>query len=209
MDEQHEEIGGGDMTWGRADHLLQLFDSDESLAHAVSDFVGEGLASGDTVLTVIDRQRWNAVAMRLATRPADIDAASSVGQLVVRDAAETLSLFMRKRRPDADQFQTVVGGLVHEMARRRTRIRIYAEMVDILASQGNFGAAQALEEMWNQLAEHVPFTLFCGYSSADFGDPRSADALRRICQTHSGVRTNPDDALGSFLLAAHQGSAAH
>jgi hypothetical protein len=34
----------------------------------------------------------------------------------------------------------------------------------------------------------------------NFGDPRTADALRHICRAHSRVRSNPLDALGAYLL---------
>jgi hypothetical protein len=197
-----EQIVARDLSMGSG-HLVQLFDSNESLVEAVSDFLHEGLVSGDSVLAVMDERRWYLLAMRLTARGADVDGASRAGRLVVRDAADTLSLLMRDGRPDADLFEMVAGSVVRGLVRGRRRLRVYGEMVDILASHGDFGAAQALEELWNGLARQVAFTLFCGYTSAHFGDPRSAGALRRICETHSGVRMNPDDVLGSFLLTAN------
>jgi hypothetical protein len=53
--------------------------------------------------------------------------------------------------------------------------------------------------LWNELAEREAFTLFCGYSTVQFGDPRSGSALRHICQLHLHVHVSPRDILGSFL----------
>ena len=78
-----------------------------------------------------------------------------------------------------------------------------AEIVDLLAVQGNFAGAQLLENLWNELHARMPFTLFCGYSSENFGDPLTAGSLRSICRSHSHVRSNPNDLLGSFLLRTH------
>jgi hypothetical protein len=46
----------------------------------------------------------------------------------------------------------------------------------------------------------VPFDLLCGYSAVNFGNPRSADALRRIGAAHGHLRANRRDLLATFLL---------
>jgi hypothetical protein len=68
-------------------HVVQLFDSDESLADAVSAFLYEGFKRRETLLMVIDEQRWYSVAMRLAAREVLIDEVLQSGQLTVRDAS--------------------------------------------------------------------------------------------------------------------------
>jgi hypothetical protein len=57
-----------------------------------------------------------------------------------------------------------------------------------------------LESLFDELRAREPFTLFCGFSAVHFGDPRTADALRRVCRAHSRVRANPFDPLGAYLL---------
>jgi hypothetical protein len=184
-------------------HLVQLFDSDESLADAVADFLGQGLRNNGTVLAVMDEQRWYAVAMRMSASGWPIDEAIRAGDLTVRNAAETLRTFMRRDKPDAGLFQGTVEHLVSSLAARGKPLWIYGEMVDVLASQGEYAAAHELEGLWNTLGTRVEFTLFCGYSAAHFGDPRNAGALRRICASHSQVLSDPRDVLGSFLLRSH------
>jgi hypothetical protein len=55
--------------------------------------------------------------------------------------------------------------------------------------------------LWNSLAAKTAFDLFCGYTSAHFGDQRSAQALKAICETHNCVHTGAADDLGTFLVA--------
>jgi hypothetical protein len=188
-----------------ATHLVQLFDSDESLADAVADYFGRGLMRGDTMLAVMDEGRWYGVVMRLSARGLPVDEALRFGHLTVRNARATLNKFMVRDRPHPGLFAASVGTLVSELAAFRRPVRIYGEMVDVLAARGEYNAASELEELWNELGARHAFTLFCGYSSAHFGDPRNAAALRGICALHDEVLAKPTDVLGSFLLRAHQG----
>jgi hypothetical protein len=184
----------------RSKHLVQLFDDDQSLVMLVSEFLSAGLVAGDTVLVVSTPDHWNAMACKLEGG-VRLTAALEGGQLTVRNAAELLDGFMQDGRPDRGLFNAHVGALVRDLASRATPLRIYGEMVDILAAMGNYHGAQQLEELWNELAERESFTLFCGYCAAHFGDPRHAAALKAICRSHSHVRADFRDALASFLVS--------
>jgi hypothetical protein len=192
-----------DLSRAGASHLVQLFDSDESLTDTVSAFLFEGFRRNDTLVVVMDEQRWYAVAMRLSVLGAPIDEALASGQLTVRDAVNTLKLFMRKGRPNPDLFEEMIGGLIRERAVRGAPLRVYGEMVNVLAARGDYRAAEELEDLWNDLGRRSSFRLFCGYESAHFGDPRNASALQRICSSHSHVLSSPQDVLGAFLLREH------
>lgn len=181
-------------------HHAQLFDSDESLADTVAAFLAEGFVANDTMLAVMDEQRWYAVAMRLCARGVPVDDSLQSGQLTVRNASECLRDVMRRGRPDPAMFAASTASLVSELAGRQGHLRIYGEMVDLLAARGEYVAAGELEEFWDDLSAREDATLLCGYSASHFGDPRNANALRRICASHAGVLTNPNDVLGSFLV---------
>ena len=188
----------------RTVHMVQLFDSDDSLADAVSAFLYEGYRRRETLLAVIDQQRWYSVEMRLAARGVATDQALHSRQLAVRDASDTLKLFMRHGRPDRKLFEESVGQLIRNLSARGAPLRIYGEMVNVLAAQGDYRSAHELEEIWNDLGRRSSFRLFCGYAAAHFGDPRNAEALRRICGSHSHVLSDPQDVLGAFLLDRNQ-----
>jgi hypothetical protein len=184
-------------------HVVQFFDAKESLADAVAGFFGEGLLRNETMLAVMDEEGWYAVAMRLAANGLPVDEALRLGHITVRSAGETLNVFMRHGTPNPHLFAASVGPLVSDLAEAGRPLRIYGEMVDVLAAEGEYDAAHELEALWNELGTEAEFKLFCGYRAAHFGDPRNADALRRICASHSEVLSNPRDVLGSFLVRSH------
>jgi hypothetical protein len=187
------------------DHSVQLFDTTASRTEAVSTFVRAGLLRGEVVLLVITEEHWDAVVRRLHAAEVPVAATQASGQLVVRDAPGTVRLFRRNGTIDAHLFDRTAGSLVRRLRSAGNRLRIYGEGVDLLAAEGDFKGAVELEELWNALGKRESFSTLCGYASAHFGHPAHADALARICGTHSNVRMHPRDVLGSFLVNMHAG----
>jgi hypothetical protein len=196
MDSEVPGVGNG----AAPQHSLQLFDCRDSVADAVSGFIAEGVEGGDVVLAVMRRDNWEATARRLRERGLDPDVAQASGGLTVLDAAATLATFLVNGRIDEKLFEDSVGTLVWALASGDRRLRVYGEMVDVLASTGDFRIALQLEARWNDLRAETPFTLYCGYSAENFGNPKLSETLRLTCQAHSHVRTNPRDPLATFLL---------
>ena len=185
---------------GAMDHSLQLFDSRNSLANAVACFADEGLKCGDQVLLVMRPVNWDATAECLRQRGIPLREALASGRLTVLGAAATLQSFMRYGSVDQERFEDTVGTLIHTLSSASGALRVYGEMVDLLAAEGDFRGALELETVWNALRERESFQLFCGYSAVNFGDPRVSEELRLISHAHSHVHTNPSDVLGTFLL---------
>jgi hypothetical protein len=184
-------------------HAMQLFDSAESLADAVADFCEEGLLRNETTLAIVAEERWHSIAQRLSARGVAVEDGVWRGQLSVRSAERMLKGIMREGRPRLPLMTTSVGPLIARLAAFGRPLRIYGEMVDLLAARGEHAAARELEELWNALrSQHK---VFCGYNAAHFADSRTFDELRRICAAHSEVRIDPRDVLGSSLVRAHCG----
>jgi hypothetical protein len=183
-----------------AAHSVQLFDELDSLARTVAAFLAAGWHAGDTLLVVATAEHWSAIAARLLAIGLPLPAAIASGRLTLRDAGRTLDLFRQHEQLDPARFEATVGRLVDSLAARGPRLRIFGEMVDLLAGSGAFRCAEQLEALWNELASRQPFALMCGYTATAFGDPRSQEALRRICDAHERIHTDPDDLLASFLV---------
>jgi hypothetical protein len=183
-----------------AEHSVRLFDDDASLAAAVTSYVAGGWHEGDTLLVVATARHWAAIHPRLDAVGIAVGQAMASGRLIVRDARLLLETLRDNERIDAVRFDAGVASLVRTLSGRGRRIRIFGEMVDLLAGAGDYASAEQLEALWNGLAYRQPFRLLCGYSASTFGDPRSRDALRRICGAHDHVHSDPDDLLGSFLV---------
>lgn len=184
-----------------SDHIVQLFDTQRTLARSVSAFLAQGFESGDALLVVARPKHWTATATRLERAGYSPGTAMSQHRLTVLDASATLASFMRRGSLDARLFEDVIGSCVGQIAARSKRgLRIYGEMVDLLAEERNLDAAHQLEELWNGLAQRHSFRLLCGYASAHFIDPRTAAALTAVCAAHTRVDTSSDDALGNWVL---------
>ena len=185
-----------------SEHHVQLFDSSKSLADTVSTFLIGGLARGDSALVVAIPQHRELLSRRLDEAGWQVRTLINANRLFIADAEQTLSKFMRQDTPSPIAFDEVVGTTVRRIAGGK-RVWIYGEMVDVLAARGNYRGAVQLEEMWNVLGHRECFTLFCGYASAHFGDPKTAAALRSICDAHDCVHRKRDDMLAEFLLDQH------
>lgn len=188
-----------------SEHVIQLFDTPDTRAQAIASFLREGYQKGETLFLAITEQNWARVADRLRGTGVPVDAALAGGGLIVHDARRTLEKVRHHGRLDPELFEASIGAAVRRLAASGKRYRVYGELVDLLAAEGEFSSVELLENLWNDLCDEFEFALFCGYSAANFGDPRSAESLRSICRSHSIVRANSLDLLGSFLATAAAG----
>jgi hypothetical protein len=192
-----------------SEHIVQFFDSNESRAECVAEFLGEGIADGEPAIVVARPSNWAATLECLEDRGVPVRRALDEGMLVVKDAEDTLRRICRYEVPDPSAFEQVVGKAIAGLAPRGGRVRAYGEMVDILAQNAELADAIKLEALWNKLGERTPFFLLCGYSAAHFVATSTHRALRDICGAHSSVHRHPQDPLATWLLnSAHDAPSA-
>jgi len=185
-----------------SEHVVQLFDAPESLIGSVAAYLIDGWKRGDNLLIVARPAHWALTSAELETRGCPVVEYIASGKLVALDAATTMATFMVSGDPDHDKFHASVGDLVTRLAADPlTGLTIYGEMVDILAAQGNFTAAERLEELWNDLGAQSSFRLLCGYAAAHFGDEQTAPHLNAVCAAHTGAGARATDLLATWLLA--------
>lgn len=182
-----------------SEHHVQLFDSSKSLVDTVSTFLLAGFERGEALLVVATPEHRELLSRRLEELGLKVRDAINANLLVMLDAEQTLDKFMRNNQPSTVAFDEIVGATVTRLGEGR-RVCIYGEMVDVLAARGDYKAAYQLEELWNALGRLESFTLFCGYASGHFGDPKTAKMLADICAAHSHVHRKPDDLLAEYLL---------
>lgn len=178
------------------DHVVQFYDADDELVGMVAGYLDAALLDGDAVVVIASPAHRQAFETALTTSELDTKAAVDEGRLVVLDAAETLSEFMVDGMPDAARFDAVVGATVRSAAAGGA-VRAYGEMVAVLWEAGSIGAAIAVEELWNELSERIPFSLFCAYPGHLAADPDAADSFSEVCHLHSHVLAGAPSAEGA------------
>ena len=181
-------------------HIVQLFDTSETLTDGVATFLSDGFQAGETLLVVARPTNWKAIAKTLEKRGHGVSEAVKHGQLKVCDAHRSLSRFMRSGQPVPELFQAEIGQLVERLTGQGNALRIFGEMVDILAEERNFAGARYLEELWNELGLRQSFTLLCGYSSSHFADASLAHMLAEICNRHTHIQIGDEDLMGNWVL---------
>jgi hypothetical protein len=185
-----------------SEHDVQLFDDLDSLTETLTAYLFEGWQEDDTLLVVARPQLWSSVSGQLESLGYSVDDAIRSRRLSVLNARTVLGTLMRNGRIVHEKFEQKVASLVRSLSEAFGRpLRIYGEMVDVLAAEENFAAVIELERLWNQLTRECSFKLLCGYSSAHFGDERTAATLKRICAEHDHATARSSDLLASWLLA--------
>jgi excisionase family DNA binding protein len=171
----------------RPEHVVQFYEQNGSLLQDVAELIGRSLREGGAGIVVATPEHLEALAARLRRDEIDLVQAELEGRFVALDAAETLAAFMGGGMPSADRFAAVMGPLVARAAEGGRRVRVFGEMVGLLAAQGNHAAAIRLEELWNELQTRHRFSLICGYPMAVFANESLAHALDGVCGEHSRV----------------------
>jgi diguanylate cyclase (GGDEF)-like protein len=186
-----------------SNHSVQFYDSNAFLVKTVFEFCAPTWLGDEGVIVIATRDHLESLqTMRDASLGGmPRDGADSV---VFLDARETLATFMVDGLPDEQRFTAVVGGLMRRVSRNSTRhVRAFGEMVAVLYAEGNRNAAVRLEQLWEQLAQHHPFSLLCAYPLSAFPDDGHRHAFQCICEAHSQV--NPLERVG----ATHQPDKLH
>src|SRR5688500_8928302 len=175
---------------GVLDHIVQFYESDEFLFETVSDFLAEGLVTGQPLIVIATPEHRTGFANALRSKGFDPVAARDNGQLVLLDARGVLGTFMVGAMPDAALFRVSVGGHIEASLKgsASTSVRAYGAMVDLLWRDGNPDAAIRLEELWTDLARTYSFELLCAYPMGNFYRESHGRHFEQICHSHGRVR---------------------
>jgi hypothetical protein len=191
-----------------SEHVVQFYETDAFLLHALSEFIATGLTASDACIVVATPAHRAGLDERLQATGLDLVAAHTSGQYVVLDAAETLTTFLVNDSPEPGRFTAVIGDLIARSTERGHQVRVFGEMVALLWAEGQYDAALRLEGLWNDLLTTSPFVLFCAYPIHGFGGEALAHGLGQVCATHARVipaesyttLTTEDDRLRAISL---------
>ncbi len=184
---------------GGSEHFVQFYDSDEFIINSVSEYIIHGLKMGQTCIVAATRPHLDEIEVLIEEFGSPVERAKADGRYIPLDAKQTLDLFMADDRPDPDLFASVIGSLIRDAAARSGSIRVYGEMVGVLAAGGNYEAAIKLEDMWNKLRRVHPFSLFCGYPMSAMKNAAAGERMTHICDSHT--RVIPDESYTGLTSA--------
>ena len=180
----------------RTDHFVQFYESDAFLVDSVTEYFFHGLESDAKCICIATAEHNERILQRLEYFGIDAAKAVDSGALIVVDAHEMLSKFMRQGAPDPKRFDASVGKLVRNTAGTNSVLRAFGEMVAVLWDDGKYDAAVRLEELWNSLRGERDFSLFCAYPLNGFARAGLNGQLRQVCDRHT--KTIPAESYSSL-----------
>jgi hypothetical protein len=184
-------LNGGQMTVAAAHahapkaHVVQFYEGEGELIETVAEYLRRTLEDSGVAIVVATAAHMESFGQRLSELGVDVEGARAGGELVMLDAAETMSQFFLDGHLDAASFDATIGDFVRQASDGGRVVRIYGEMVVLLWEAAQVTSAMNLESLWNDLGQRVPFSLLCAYPASAVG--LDADAFHELCQLHSEV----------------------
>jgi len=172
---------------GDREHVVQFYDSEGDLAHAVGTYLGQAVRAGEAAIVIATEGHRLAFQSELLAAGIDVAQAVSDGTLRWLDAEQTLSTFRQDGQVDPVAFRTKLTELVKDAQADARPVRAYGEMVALLWDAGDVLGAIEVEKLWNELGQELRFSLWCGYQARGLAGEDHADALHEVCHLHTAV----------------------
>jgi KaiC/GvpD/RAD55 family RecA-like ATPase len=149
-------------------HIVYPYTDENKVVQAIRHYTSSGLSRDEAVVLILSEPHRESLILLLKAEAFNIEMLQSKGQLVILDAAQLLSSLMVGDRPDATVFRAVIKRIIDQAGRdlasgRHRKVRLFGEMVSILWMSGKPKAALRLEELWNEVTDTYPVSLFCTY----------------------------------------------
>jgi hypothetical protein len=173
--------------WGEiapAEHVVQIYENDESFLTILEGFVSSGVTDGDCVVLIATAAHVTALTARLNKSGFAVADLVADDQLILLDADETLAQFMVNGWPEAQLFDRTVSAIIKRADDRKRPVRSFGEMVALLWAKGEKAATVHLEVLWNRFCETQAFCLFCAYPRNGFTQDVNSSA-HTICCEHA------------------------
>lgn len=168
-------------------HIVQFYETEAYLIEMVGGFIGSALLAGDGAIVVATEAHRKSLEQHLQDQGLNVAAARARDQYIGMDAAETLETITVNGEPESGRFTQTIGDIIVRAARGGRSVRVFGEMVALLALSGNHNGAIRLEQLWNDLQQTHRFALLCAYPMDRLGGEALGELLLHVCAEHSSV----------------------
>lgn len=166
-------------------HFVQFYESDTFLVHSIADYVSRGLKARETCIVAATDKHLKMLERSLS-QDVSLDGLRNNELFIQVDAHKALSQIMLGDMPDEHRFRDLIEPHLIKASKRGGGIRVFGELVAVLAEQGNSNASLQLETLWNRLGVDYVFALFCAYPTAGFAGVPQRNRVH-ICDEHAVV----------------------
>lgn len=146
-------------------HSVQFYN--EYPATDLADYAAKGLRENEGVILILRKENIPVIREFLP----QAQGFENAGQLMIFSAQETLVLLSVDGRIDQSKSEFLTE-LIAWQTQKFGKVRVYGEMVDILAERRDFKAMIALETEWNRIIGLRPIRVHCAYDISRFENSR-------------------------------------
>lgn len=167
-----------DKVRGGSEHFAHFYQSDVSITNLISKYIVKGLNAGETCIVAATPEHIGLIEKNIAASYPKLETRRRSGSYITVDPADMLSKVLVNGSPDRQKFFEVCGEFIKTAAERGNGVRMFGEGTAVLWAAGKYEAAIRLEELWNELADQYPFSLFCAFPMNVFVNlPTSLNAI--------------------------------
>jgi len=174
-----------------AGHAVQFYKDDGVLLADLCRFIGSALTDEGAAVVVATQAHRDGLAGLLNSRGVDVATARAQGRYIALDAADTLSEFMVEGQLNRGLFNELMGRIILRAKSaapgKQSSVAVFGEIVALLWAEGKVESAIQLEQLWNNLAKSLEFSLRCAYPMISFCREEDAQLFERVCEAHSLV----------------------
>jgi PAS domain S-box-containing protein len=179
---------------GENAHIVRFYDDDALLVEEVAGFIDAALASGGAGIVIATPEHIHLLRERLR------HGAEASARLLLLDARATLKRLLVAGQPDVGRFKALISAAQAQLGQYGGSLHAFGEMVALLCADGHYSAAIRLEQLWNELAEEMRFSLFCAYPWQAFPNAEFAARFDQVCAEHQHACSHaPDGALHDLM----------
>jgi two-component system, cell cycle response regulator DivK len=183
----------------RGQHVVRFYDRDDELCQTLAEFVTEGVRRGERIVLLVTPAHWASIRESLVWCDIDFDAVMRDEQIIVVDAASVLSEIVHSGSIDTQRFKSLLDDT---LARVQPPLRLFGEVMSLIAARGQLDAAIEIEELSHALAHGTQSSVLCAYDRLHLGGrPDNAQRVER-CHDRAIVGTSEVQGGGPLILLA-------
>lgn len=160
------------------EHFVQFYETEDFFLDSLCLFISSGLEADDAAIVIATKSHLQGLETRLVECAIDTSGVAQSGKFIALDAEQTLAELMVDGVLSPSRFTGLIGGTIAQAAEGRSHVRVFGELVALLWADGKYDSAIQLEQLWNDIRETNPFTLFCAYPIKALPSKRWGSRLR-------------------------------
>jgi hypothetical protein len=183
------------------EHVAAFHVSDAFIIHQAAAFIAAGLRGREHVIALATQRHWNVIAKHVEQVGVALGRATADGRLVLIEADQMIEMLTVSGHVDADVFRATLEPLI----KPGVKVRIYGEVVSLLAAKGDVEGALAIERLGHELARTLKLNVLCGYHLSGARPLQTSD-IERLQSLHDRSifeQGPPDGRSAKPAAAAH------